>query len=133
MTEECPCHSGKSYASCCRPFIEKETFPPTCVELMRSRFTAYSLNKSQYIIDTTLPARRKKENNMWKKEIEKFSDNTNFVGLNIEDIHHYSDELATVTFHAHLTEDGNDCSFTEKSLFRKLDGQWFYDTGEILK
>ena len=32
----------------------------------------------------------------------------------------------TVTFHASLLQNGNNVSFTEKSLFEKVGKQWYY-------
>ena len=87
---------------------------------MRSRYSAYALHLPDYIVATTHP-----DNPSPPGEISDFCLNTQFVGLTILA---ESEELpfATVTFHAHLTQQGQDASFTEKSLFEKVDGKWLY-------
>ncbi len=123
---KCPCHSSKEYAECCAPFHEGEN-PPTALALMRSRYSAYALGKSDYIITTThpdhpdasLPPLQR------RKQIEHFSKNTLFNGLDILDFIE-GGEKATVTFKATLSQDGEDCSFTERSEFARLHGKWLY-------
>ena len=87
---------------------------------MRSRYAAYALHLPDYIVATTHA-----DNPSPPGEISDFCLNTQFVGLTILA---ESEELpfATVTFHAHLTQQGQDASFTEKSLFEKVDGKWLY-------
>ena len=51
----CPCHSQKNYKDCCLPCHEGIA-SATAKELMRSRYSAYSLNLPSYIIQTTHPA-----------------------------------------------------------------------------
>ena len=48
----CPCGSEKPYEQCCEVFIEKKQIPHTPEQLMRSRYTAYSLAKIDYIKNT---------------------------------------------------------------------------------
>ncbi|MGZ3159737.1 MAG: YchJ family protein, partial [Burkholderiaceae bacterium] len=44
----CPCGGGL-YAQCCGRFIEHAEVPQTAVELMRSRYTAYTLRDEAYL------------------------------------------------------------------------------------
>jgi uncharacterized protein YchJ len=44
----CPC-GGANYAQCCGRFIEQAEVPQTAVELMRSRYTAYTLREDAYL------------------------------------------------------------------------------------
>ncbi len=111
----CPCHSGKSYTTCCEPFHKGE-LPSTPEQLMRSRYSAYALNNADYIIETAV---EKPD----KESIEEFSTHTNFEGLTILET-----TEDTVTFFAKLSQDGKDVSFTEKSLFIKENGRWFYQS-----
>ena len=54
----CPCGGG-SFASCCGPFLAGESIPPTAEQLMRSRYSAYTLGDEAYLRATwhasTLP------------------------------------------------------------------------------
>lgn len=123
----CPCHSKKPYQNCCQPFHNKQA-SPSPVELMRSRYSAYAIKDIDYILDTTHPDHP----DFPKKErIEKFCEKTQFDGLEILSSEE-EDELAYVTFYARLSQDGQDLSFTEKSIFAKKDGRWLYLKGEIL-
>jgi SEC-C motif-containing protein len=55
----CPCGGGQ-YASCCGPFIAGAAIAPTAEQLMRSRYSAYTLRDEAYLRATwqasTVPA-----------------------------------------------------------------------------
>jgi SEC-C motif-containing protein len=55
----CPCGGGQ-YASCCGPFIAGAAIPSSAEQLMRSRYSAYTLRDEAYLRATwhasTLPA-----------------------------------------------------------------------------
>ena len=78
---KCPCHSALPYKKCCGPY-HKGTVPPTPEVLMRSRFAAYALRMTGYIMKTTHPesAQCVADANMWHKEILEFSSATRFRG-----------------------------------------------------
>ena len=93
---------------------------------MRSRYTAYALNNLDYIMATTHPDSPHFSNNSfeWRRDLESFSLNTQFAGLQVLSV-----ELDTVTFRATLLElavPKRDISFTECSLFRRVNGRWLY-------
>ena len=48
----CPCGSGKTYATCCAPYLEGKALPSTPEALMRSRYVAYTQNNFDYIEET---------------------------------------------------------------------------------
>ncbi|MFZ0565856.1 MAG: YchJ family metal-binding protein, partial [Chlamydiales bacterium] len=81
---KCPCHSGKSYESCCAPYHEGEICPNALL-LMRSRYSAYALGNADYILKTTHPQHT--DNQIPTKQriqqIEAFSQQTRFEGLAI--------------------------------------------------
>lgn len=125
--KSCPCHSDKPYTICCQPFHQGK-LPPTPEALMRSRYAAYALGKVSYVIKTEHPhsPRIKKDVKTFRKEIKQFCNQTQFVGLHILKQTTQSPTQATVTFHAVLTQNGQDASFTENSLFEKVKGRWLY-------
>ncbi len=108
---------------------------------MRSRFAAYALRMTGYIMKTTHPegAHFQADENTWHKEILEFSSATRFRGLTIQDAPVVSDSdlhedaEAFVTFHAELWARNEDHSFTERSTFRRHDGQWKYFGAEFLE
>ncbi len=120
---KCPCHSGKMYEECCAPYHLGQATPPTPLALMRSRYCAYARGNIQYIIETTHPDHPDTKLPIFirKKQLKAFSQNTCFLGL---DILETGD--TTVTFRAHLKQQGHDASYTEKSSFSLLNGRWYY-------
>lgn len=50
----CPCGGGV-YATCCGPFIAGVAIPPTAEQLMRSRYSAYTLRDEAYLRATWHP------------------------------------------------------------------------------
>lgn len=94
---------------------------------MRSRYSAYALGKSDYIMRTTHAESPHRQPNIaaWRASLDAFSRHTRFEGLII-----LATDTNTVTFHAALSQDGRDASFTERSVFRQEDGQWRYVTAQ---
>lgn len=127
----CPCHSGLIYQECCKRYHEG-VLPETALIVMRTRFSAYAKKLAEYIMNTTHPENPAfmKNRAKWKKEIQRFSEETQFEGLEILD---FVDGKfrATVTFVASLRQGDQDTSFTEKSFFEKVEGRWLYLGGII--
>ncbi|MFI5333858.1 MAG: YchJ family protein [Chlamydiales bacterium] len=128
----CPCDTGKSYAACCGRY-HAGALPENALMLMRSRYSAYAKGSIDYIIQTTHPgSEQKKEKNEWEQEIRDFSENTQFIRLEIHDFED-GETIAHVTFTAHLSQNGHDISFRERSLFEKLGQKWLYVRPEVLE
>lgn len=125
----CPCCSGTSYKNCCKRLHDGE-IAKTALELMRSRYSAYVLNKPEYIVKTThLASPHYRENKFsWKRSISGFSKNTVFKELEILEFKE-RDNLATVIFTAHIYQKDEEATFTEKSVFEKVGDTWFYKIG----
>ena len=47
----CFCDSGIEYAKCCGLFHSGKKKPMTAVDLMRSRFSAYTLHNTEYLLN----------------------------------------------------------------------------------
>lgn len=129
----CPCQSGKEYQECCQPF-HMGKIPDTALELMRSRFTAYTLSIPEYIIRTTHPGSPQFFHNVqeWAQKIAHFCSHTQFKGLEILGVQEGA-RFSTVTFVVHMLQEGKDVSFTEKSYFEKVKGKWLYRSGQLLQ
>jgi len=100
---------------------------------MRSRYSAYALNISSYIVATTHPASPEYSENLfsWKRSISKFSTSTSFQKLEILDFKE-KNTLATVTFTAYIHQE-QDATFTEKSYFEKIGSKWLYRGGQLVE
>ncbi|HEX5330414.1 YchJ family protein [Sulfuricurvum sp.] len=123
----CPCHSGEKYKKCCLPY-HKGILPSNALRLMRSRYSAFALGLSDYIMATTHPNNPDytDDKEHWKQSILNFSHNTRFLGLKILEFIDGEDE-AFVTFEALL--DGG--ILKEKSRFLKVEWKWLYESGHF--
>lgn len=130
-TTACPCTSGSPYKECCGRYHAGQK-PEDALVLMKSRYCAYVRKNIDYIVKTTHPLNhsRNKSTARWKQELAEFANNTQFLGLRIIEFVD-GDKSATVTFTAYLMQADRDISFTEKSTFLKVKGQWLYQSGEI--
>jgi SEC-C motif-containing protein len=99
---------------------------------MRSRFSAYSLGNSDYIIETTHPNHVDQSIPLEerKAQIKAFSAHTKFKNLEILNSVEGS-IVSFVTFRATLYQKDRDCSFTEKSCFEKVGEKLYYLSGTI--
>lgn len=119
----CPCQSGKNYNECCGRFISHRLHAENAELLMRSRYSAYVLGNTDYILETWHPdfspmsIRKDKDLRWLKLDILNFSK---------------QDETATVEFEARLLEAGRVNALHEKSHFVLEEGRWFYTEGESL-
>lgn len=126
----CCCHSGKKYKHCCEPWHRGQR-PPTAAALMRSRYAAYALGLTDYVMATTHPDGPHWETDQvaWAEGIRAFGAGTSFDGLHLDEDDQRDDE-AWVTFTATLQQGGQDASFTERSHFLRVDRRWLYHAGE---
>lgn len=119
----CYCCSLKQYASCCEPYIFGHLKPETAENLMRSRFSAYTISNIDYLINTThfstvkfhdgLEMLNFANQNKWTKlEIINFSE------TQVEFKAHYIDKNLKPQIHH------------EKSTFKKENDGWFYVDGK---
>ena len=90
---------------------------------MRSRYCAYVLNLTDYLLNTDKNATQND-----KEDIENFSKSVGWIGLKIVECF---DNV--VEFKAYFRADGKVSVLHEKSFFSFEEGRWFYSGGEILK
>ncbi len=124
----CPCRSGYKYKKCCAKY-HKGAMAKNALLLMRSRYSAYAIGDSAYIVKTTHPENPdfSKDIATWRASIDLFSKQTQFENLEILE---WSDEAeeAFVTFRATLSSG----LMVEKSRFLQIAGRWLYLDGMIL-
>lgn len=127
--KSCPCGSNKNYNVCCLPFHNKETFPQTAEQLMRSRYAAFAKKLLDYLIETHHPAHFDSSS---IKSIQNTFKTCQWTGLTILDKNEGSknDDTGTVRFKADFYEDNKIQSMEENSVFVKMDGRWFYQSGK---
>ncbi len=122
---ECPCLSQKKYDDCCRPLHAGEKLASTAEELMRSRYSAFVKHEIDYIVETHHPETRSSVN---KEEIATWAKDSEWKGLEIlgTQAGSASDEEGLVDFVASYEVDGEEVNHKERSLFKKVDGNWYF-------
>jgi len=128
----CPCGSGRSYDTCCEPFITGTALPPTAEALMRSRYSAFTVQAIDYLEQTLAPDRKNPFN---RPETEKWARESEWQGLDIlgTEAGGPDDQEGRVAFRARFHYDGKDEIHLELSRFRRIDGRWLYVDGEVGK
>lgn len=125
----CPCNSGRSYASCCAPYILGHAPAPNAEALMRSRYTAYTGADTNYIQRTMTG---KAAVGFDPIDTAKWAKSVTFLGLTVENftVSKTDSTRAYVKFFARL-QDGNKKDYLyELSEFHFIDGAWFYVDGQ---
>ncbi|MDB5800471.1 MAG: hypothetical protein JWL63_1410 [Rhodocyclales bacterium] len=119
----CPCGKGL-YADCCEP-LHRGSPAPTAEALMRSRYSAYVLKLSAYVVDTwhrdTRPA-----------ELLLEDDTTRWLSLDVRQCSQ-QDDSATVEFVARYKINGRACRLHEISRFVCQEKRWQYFDGNLIE
>lgn len=125
LTQEinCPCDSKKLFCDCCAPYLAGNQNAPTPETLMRSRYTAYTLVRIDYIQKTM---RKKAAENYDPVGAAKWASSVKWLGLTVIDSSPAKSNTGTVTFVGRFLENNIQKEIAEKSLFEKIDGMWFY-------
>lgn len=122
----CPCCSGNAYNNCCQPYHLKEKNAETAEKLMRSRFAAFAIPNGLYLMNTTLPAKRKLHNEL---ELQEWGEINSWKKLEII----ATPAINQVEFKAYYDDvDGNAQLHHELSIFQKIGDRWFYVSGDFL-
>lgn len=126
-TDQCLCHSGKTFGACCEPILKKGVQPKTAEELLRARYSAFALGEIDYIVNTH---HSKTRGEVKRSEIEEWSKNSQWLGLEVlnKEAGEPADDKGVIIFHAKYSIDGKENDHYEKSFFEKENGEWkFYD------
>lgn len=120
----CPCGSGADYAICCQPFHNNHHAALTAETLMRSRYTAFVLENSEYVLQTWVEKKRPASLNFDGHPVT-------WVGLIINETTNglETDSTGKVDFTSTYIENGQLCELSEVSDFIKIDGLWYYVNG----
>ncbi len=122
----CPCGGG-DYRDCCEPFISGARVPQTAEQLMRSRYSAYTLSDEAYLLQTwhrtTRPARLDLESQPAAR----------WLGLKIVATREgkSADTHGVVEFIARYKVGGKAHRLHETSRFVREEGRWSYVDGKI--
>jgi len=119
----CICGNTKEFNECCKPIISLSRTPQTPEELMRSRYSAYTLAEGTYLVYSTTKENRYTDD---IRLIEEFSRSVEWLKLNVlnafENI---------VEFKAYYRDNDGIQILHEKSNFVRQEGIWKYKDGEL--
>lgn len=123
--KKCPCCSGKLYFECCQPIIHGEVIPKNPEELMRSRYSAYSVGNVDYLYNTTA---KKEQKYYSKKEIEGWASENDWLKL---EIMNSNDNMVEFKAFHKLKNSFEILIHHEKSTFVLEGNHWKYLSGEF--
>ena len=132
IVNKCFCGSGNTFEQCCKPIIDRKEPAPTAQALMKSRYSAYVIIASQYLIDSTHISQRA---NYSKNDIEAWAKENHWQKLEIIDCKNglSEDSVGEVEFKAYYLDLKNNLQVHhEKSIFKKENGYWFYVNGTVI-
>lgn len=123
-TQPCPCQSTKSYADCCQRWHEGEHYlqAPDAESLMRSRYSAFVLDKLEYLLQTWHPQTR-------PEHLDPNPIGLKWLGLQIRQHIVIDDTQQEVEFVARSRYQGRATRLHEISRFVREQGRWFYVDG----
>ncbi len=125
LTPACPCGSTKPFTACCAPYVECNEAAPTAEALMRSRYTAYTLLREDYLLATWHTSTR-------PASLDLAADvATKWIGLEVKRHEQQDTDHAIVEFVARYKVNGRAHRLHEVSRFVREDGRWFYVDGEV--
>lgn len=125
----CPCGSGNPLSTCCSPFIDGATKAESAEQLMRARYTAHTLAKMNFILETHHPSSRKEID---AAATEKWAAESEWLGLDIRDVDESEENTTRVEFTARYRDpDKQRHTHHEVGVFEKYHGQWYFRDAEV--
>jgi len=122
----CPCGSAKSYTACCGRWHAGPLAlqAPTAQALMRSRYSAFVLDRLAYLLDTWHPSTR-------PASLEPNPAGLKWLGLTVKQARDQDADHATVEFVARSRLAGRASRMHEVSRFVREAGRWYYVDGDL--
>lgn len=121
----CPCGSGKPYSRCCQP-LHQGRLAADAEALMRSRYSAYVLEREAYLLETWHAGTRPETLDL-SREVPR----TRWIGLEVRRHASTGDDWATVEFIARYRIGGRAHRLHEISRFVRENGRWYYLDGQF--
>lgn len=121
----CPCGSNKVYGDCCGLYLDIGEAAPSAEALMRSRYSAYVLQREEYLLATWHASTRPAQLGL-ADEVP-----TKWLGLEVKRHEQQDENRAIVEFVARYKVSGRAYRLHEVSRFLRENGRWFYQAGEL--
>ena len=120
---KCPCGSALAYIDCCGACHAGQ--PATTPEaLMRSRYSAFVLDRIDYLMDTWHPGTR-------PARLDPNPPGLKWLGLDVKATALQDADHGTVEFVARSKQGGRAHRLHEVSRFVREGGRWFYVDGDL--
>ncbi len=122
-TTRCPCSSGLPYDACCGPLHDGTASAQTAEQLMRSRFSAFAVGDTTYLLTTWAPDTRPEslqldaERRWYRLDVRSTREGGPF------------DTTGVVEFEAFYRDAVASGSQHETSRFVRTDRRWYYLDG----
>lgn len=146
----CPCGSKLKYGVCCKPFHKDAAKTHDPISLIRSRYSAYSLENLDYVIGTTAasspdylayiesPIGARNGRKKWVRDVKKnMIDSFAYVRMEIDGVEHNAEDSSrAVVSYRHLAIKKSDnvmYPILEKAYVVKTNGVWKYERGEVMR
>jgi len=128
MNKTCPCGMPLGYSECCGLIISGKREATTCLELMRSRYAAFTTANVDYLMQSHHSDNRPIKE---RKQIKKWAESVQWMGLVILNTQggEITDNTGYVEFRALYLEEGKMQEIHEKSLFKRENQKWVYVSG----
>jgi SEC-C motif domain protein len=131
MSEPCPCgrlnakKQPLAATDCCAPYMEGKLVAPDAEALMRSRYSAFALEKAGYLLSTWHVSQRPASLD--------FESGVKWLGLQVQNHTVIDAQHAEVTFVARQRDrTGRAIRLHERSRFVCENGYWYYVDGDNL-
>jgi SEC-C motif-containing protein len=126
MKKHCVCGSQQGFSQCCEPLLKQEQLAATPEQLMRSRYSAYSLGGyGEYLLKTWFAPMA---SDLSVEELSK--SDTEWLSLKILGSG-TSGNSGWVEFKAVYRDNQRPVEMHEKSVFTLQGNRWFYIGGEV--
>ncbi len=122
--QNCPCGQGQ-YATCCQPLHEGVAYAQTAAQLMRSRYSAFALQKIDYIVATTALGQ---QSDLDREAIAQWSRSNRWLALELVQVNEKLDKNhAMVEFKADYADaQAQPQQHHEQSYFVLHQGRWYF-------
>ena len=119
----CPCGSGAAYAGCCGRLHQGEA-ATSAEQLMRSRYSAFALGRSDYLLRTWHPRTRPTALD---------ASGPRWLGLEVlrTEAGGPDDDTGVVEFRARFAGPYGEGSLHETSRFERRGDRWVYVDGDV--
>jgi SEC-C motif domain protein len=131
MSKPCPCgrldakKQVLTYAACCGQYLDGGLTAPDAQSMMRSRYSAFVLERTDYLLSTWHPS--------YRPATLDFEPNVKWLGLQVQNHTVIDDTHAEVTFVARQRDrTGRAIRLHERSRFVCENGCWYYVDGDNL-